>query len=229
MSLHQNNNASKARTLLSICQHQINLESNSAEIVDANYFSSFQIIINQQVDLYGGTRLIDSGANKQYEFSESIQALNCAVNIQSSLDLLNEHYVKGSIYLLAMGIDLVSKEGALAKFLSDSASPGEIYLSESVYWQVEGKTNIFCRFSQQLSFNKEGYGANIYEAFWVPSEVEIGQSRLEVAAGIDPHAQPARSFGLKLIISIMIALAIILVLMAGYRPVLRLISQTFSR
>ncbi len=178
---------------------------------------------------HSGSKLAGDESQSQYLFNDTLLALNCAVQLQHRIDLLNETQIFGEINLLSIDLGIYSDGSAWAKFLSDTASPGEINLSESFHEQVAGKAKTFSRFTKQLSDGGRYQGLNVYEASWSPSEVEVNQRRLEGVGAIDPHAQPARSFGIKLIILILIALSAIFALMAGYRPVLQFFYSVFLK
>lgn len=231
MNSIQENSALNIQTVLSVHVRSMHLggAETSATSMDPGYVSAVFALLESEPIRHGGAQIAVNQSHREYSFPDAISAINCAVGIQRHIDGLNEKELSGEIYLLSIGLSGASENSGLAKFLSDTAGPGEINLSESVYKQLMGKTEIFCRFTKQLSNVGDYHGLNVYEAFPNPSEVEVNQLRLEGLGAIDPHAQPARSFGIKLIISILIALSVILVLMAGYRPVLKLITQFFSR
>ena len=216
-----------SQAVLSICVRTMHLGDQAADSLSVNYVSTINAMVDKQVELYAGKGLTENERQKQYSFADAVLALNCAVALQRQLDQINEDQISNEIYLFSIGLSVISENSVLAKFLADTASPGEINLSEAAYKILAGKTEVFCRFTKQLSGNDGFTGLNVYEAFWSPSEVEVNQMRIEGGSAIDPHAQPARSFGIKLIISILVALCIIFALMAGYRPVLKLINQLF--
>ena len=208
--------------------------------VPEHYLSGVKSIIQKSAGDHGGVEITSSEHLYQFSFLDSIGAVGSAVQAQIELDHLNKNYLGEVIFLLSIGIDLESHEirpspgikagdGGISAFLAKSASPGEITLSEGVYSAIREKGDVFCRFTKQLAHNGTHNGLNVYEAFWKPAEIEVNQARVDQIGSLDPDAQPIRSFGIKLILLIMIMLLIIFSLIAGYKPVMHLLAQIFSR
>lgn len=196
-----------------------------------SYLLDIKALICKEVDAYAGRLISSSDAFDRFQFPDSIKAVRCAVQMQKALDLFNKVHPGNAVFLLSVGVGVESDQelGDVASFLAESASPGEINLSEGLYLALGGNGGVFCRFTKQLAFNGSNNGLNVYEAFWNPTEIEVSQARIDLAGGLDPDAQPIRSFGIKLILLIIIMLALIFSLIAGYKPIIHLLSQIFAR
>jgi len=217
----------------------IDATSETKEPIRFEYSAQVKDLIQSEISVFGGKLINELGLQLQYSFEDIDAALNFAVNLQGKLDQINEHELSGSIYLLSIGIDGTkainfSSEGEhkaleIASFIAESASPGEINLSEAVYQLLGDESKVFCRFSKQLTNNASNAGLNVYEAFWNPREVEINGGRIEAIGALDLDTQPARSFGIGLIIFILVIIIIVFIMTVGYRSAFQLVTQFFSR
>lgn len=244
--MHQQSNLkpstpiSSAVLCVRLCPTQVeDIDADKNPSVPAEYQSDVKSIIQKSVVDHGGIEISSSEYLYQFKFLNSMGALHCAAQIQNALDRLNKNHLKEIIFLASIGIDLVSPathaspeinvvDGEIAAFLAKSGSPGEISLSEGVYSAVKEAGNYFCRFTKQLAHNGTHNGLNVYEAFWNPAEIEVNQARVDLVGPLDPDAQPIRSFGIKLILLIIIILVLIFSLIAGYKPAMHLLAQLFA-
>jgi hypothetical protein len=224
-----------------LCPTQVaNVGADKSSPVPVQYFSDVKSIMQKSVGNHDGRAMPSSEYLYRFEFLDSMDAVRCAVQIHSTLDKLNKHYLGEVILLSSIGVDLGMgksssdltvnpEDGGISAFLAKSGSPGEISLSEGVYLAIKEKGDVFCRFTKQLAHNGARNRLNVYAAFWNPTEIEINQARIDQIGFLDPYAQPIRSFGIKLILLIVIILAVFFSLIAGYKPVMHLLAQIFSR
>ena len=100
-----------------------------------------------------GGRVVDFiGDNMLAEFSSALNAVDCAVKIQNTLDHLNTGFAENRQMHLRIGIDLgevlidkdvIYGDGVnIASRLEGLAEPGSIYISEFVYTQVHKKMDV---------------------------------------------------------------------------------------
>ncbi len=110
----------------------------------------------------------------------------------------------------------------MATLLSESSSPGEIYLSESVYDGLVDNKAVHCRFSKQLRHEGSEEILNIYELSWDPRELEINHKRHNAKA----HDElMARTFGVRFLAILLALFSIVYILCLGFDGV----RQTFDR
>ena len=121
------------------------------ELATIRTLSAFRDKISAHVQTNGG-RVVDFvGDNMLGEFSSALNAVNCAVIIQHTLEKLNAKFDENRRMHFRIGIDLgeiVIDEDVLygdginiASRLEGLAEPGGICISEIVYNQVHNKLN----------------------------------------------------------------------------------------
>jgi len=122
------------------------------EVATVRTLSTYRDRISSQVHENGG-RVVDFvGDNVLAEFSSALNAVDCAVKIQNTLDQANTRLDQNRRMHLRIGIDLgevlidkdvIYGDGVnIASRLEGLAEPGGICISESVYNQVHKKLDV---------------------------------------------------------------------------------------
>jgi class 3 adenylate cyclase/TolB-like protein len=101
---------------------------------------------------YGGTEIKTIGDAFHLEFPSTLQASQCAVEMQEALRKRNESEPTGRIIEIRIGIhvgDVVPDEGDIfgdavniAARIQSKADPGQTYISEDVYNQIHNKLDL---------------------------------------------------------------------------------------
>lgn len=174
---------------------------------------------------YRGSLMEQSSDKLMYAFNNVNFASLASVAIQIEADLLNFKNHLSPICLASIGIvalinpftGLKEEERSvqLASFMADSAGAGELYLSEGAYAALKNPDLLLCRFTRQLMRTGEDRALNAYEVFWSPTEVDLGKLHKDPNA-VDLDIQPIRSFGLKLVATILLLFFVVLLLTIGY-------------
>ena len=174
---------------------------------------------------YRGVVVEESGDKLMYAFNNVNFASLASVAIQIEADLLNAKNHSSPICLVSIGVvALINpftglKEGGrsveLASFMADAAGAGELYLSEGAYKALKNPDLLLCRFTRQLMRTGEDRALNAYEVFWSPTEVDLCRLQKDADA-IDLDIQPIRSFGLKLVVTVLLLFLGVLLLTIGY-------------
>ncbi len=109
-------------------------------------------IIDRIIAAHGGRIVSTAGDSVLAEFSSSVEAVRCAVEIQEGLDTRNASLPEPDRLLFRIGVNLgdVMVDGAdilgdgvnVAARLEGIAEPGGICISSSVYDQIAGKLNL---------------------------------------------------------------------------------------
>lgn len=184
-------------------------------------------LIKQTAQTFHGFPLKSTPAKTIYTFSSSGDALNASIAIQKELDALNAKNYLAPINLVTIGIvsytnpftNLREDERSveLASFLAESAGVGELYLSEGALNALSDRESFQCRFSRQLIRTGEDWALNAFEVYWNPTEVELGKLKLDPNI-VDLDIQPIRSFGLKLVFTVLLLFFAVLVMTVGIEP-----------
>jgi TolB-like protein/tetratricopeptide (TPR) repeat protein len=122
------------------------------EVATIRTLSAYRDKIGTHVREKGG-RVVDfTGDNTLAEFTSALRAVECAVNIQNTLKVLNARFDEDRQMLLRIGIDLgeilvdqdvIYGDGVnIASRLEGLAEPGGICISEIVYSQVHNKLGV---------------------------------------------------------------------------------------
>ena len=184
-------------------------------------------LIKKTAQEFRGFPLQSASTKTIYTFSSAGDALNASITIQKELDALNAKHYLAPINLVTIGIvsytnpftnlreDQRSVE--LASFLAESAGVGELYLSEGAFNALTEREAFRCRFSRQLIRTGEDWALNAFEVYWNPTEVELGKLQRDPNA-IDLDIQPIRSFGLKLVFTVLLLFFAVLVMTVGIEP-----------
>ena len=173
---------------------------------------------------FGGHLVQSMSVDATYAYADINSALNAAIAIQKEFDALNSKNYPAPINLVTIGIvsfinpftnqreDQRSVE--LAAFLAESAGAGELYISEGAFNALSDRESFRCRFTRQLMRTGEERALNIYEVFWNPTEVELGKLNRDPDM-VDLDIQPIRSFGIKLVITVLLLFFAVLVMTVG--------------
>jgi hypothetical protein len=199
--------------------------------VDAGYgdvdIDALLELIKKNAHQFHGSLLRGEPTKAIYTYSCVSEALNASIAIQKELDALNAKHYLAPINLVTVGIvsytnpftkvreDERSLE--LASFLAESAGIGELYMSEGAFNALSDHERLQCRFSRQLIRTGEEWALNAFEVYWNPREVELGKLHRDPDI-IDLDIQPIRSFGLKLVFSVLFLFFAVLVMTVGIEP-----------
>lgn len=174
---------------------------------------------------YRGALVEQKGDKLMYAFNNVNFASLASVAIQIEADLLNTKNHLSPICLASIGVvalinpftGLKEEERSvdLASFMADAAGAGELYLSEGAYAALKNPDLLLCRFTRQLMRTGEERALNAYEVFWSPTEIDLGKLHQDSDA-IDLDIQPIRSFGLKLVATVLLLFFGVLLLTVGY-------------
>lgn len=157
-------------------------------------------------------------------FENALDALRAAARIQKEMDALNMSKQFRFPVLMRVGMhtgkcvveekDIFGDVVNTASRFESNADAGGILMSEDTYNALSDKTEIYCRFSKQVSLKGKTEPYNAYKAFWNPSEIELDKQDKPAV----PHqdvAPPARSIGGRLVIAVAAILALVLFLTLG--------------
>lgn len=174
---------------------------------------------------YRGVVVDHAGEKLMYAFDNVNFASLASVAIQIEADLLNAKNHLSPICLASIGVVALinpftglreeERSVELALFMAEAAGPGELYLSEGAYAALKNPDLLLCRFTRQLMRTGEERALNAYEVFWSPTEVDLGKLQKDPDA-IDLDIQPIRSFGLKLVGTVLLLFFGVLLLTVGY-------------
>jgi hypothetical protein len=184
-------------------------------------------LIKNTTHEFRGFPLQSAPTKNIYTFSSVDDALHASIAIQKKLDALNAKNYLAPINLVTIGIvsytnpftNLREDERSveLASFLAESAGVGELYLSEGALNALSDRESLQCRFSRQLIRTGEDWALNAFEVYWNPTEVELGKLKLDPNI-VDLDIQPIRSFGLKLVFTVLLLFFAVLVMTVGIEP-----------
>jgi hypothetical protein len=198
---------------------------SSDEVSDHAVHEKLLLLIAKICKDFRGTKFEGSPGKLIYEFEQVSFAVQAAMAIQIEADAINAKNHSAPIGLASIGIvalinpftGLKEEERSLqlASFMAEAAGAGELYLSEGAYYALKNPDSLLCRFTRQLLRTGEDRALNAYEVFWNPREVDSGKVHNDPNA-IDLELQPIRSFGLKLVASILLLFFGVLLLTVGY-------------
>ncbi len=184
-------------------------------------------LIKKTAQEFRGLPLPSAPTKTIYTFSSAGDALNASIAIQKELDALNAKNYLAPINLVTIGIvsytnpftNLREDERSveLASFLAESAGVGELYLSEGALNALSDRESFQCRFTRQLIRTGEDWALNAFEVYWNPTEVELGKLPQDPNI-VDLDIQPIRSFGLKLVFTVLLLFLAVLVMTVGIEP-----------
>jgi hypothetical protein len=183
------------------------------------------LLISRICKDFRGTAFEESQGKLIYAFEQVSFAVQAAMAIQIEADALNTKNHLSPICLASIGIvalinpftGLKEEERSiqLSLFMAEAAGPGELYLSEGAHDSLKNPASLLCRFTRQLLRTGEDRALNAYEVFWNPTEVDLGKLKKDPRA-VDLDIQPIRSFGLKLVATILLLFFGVLLLTLGY-------------
>ena len=184
-------------------------------------------LIKKTAEEFRGFPLKSAPTKTVYTFLSVDDALNASIAIQKALDALNAKNYLAPINLVTIGIVSFTnpftnmredeRSVELACFLAESAGVGELYLSEGAFSALSDRESFQCRFSRQLIRTGEDWALNAFEVFWSPTEVELGKFQRDLNV-VDLDIQPIRSFGLKLVFTVLLLFFAVLVMTVGIEP-----------
>jgi adenylate cyclase len=116
-------------------------------------------------------------------FEQAQDAVRAAVRIQQGMDALNMSKKFKTPVLMRIGMHtgrcVVEKDDISGDVVNTAsrfesvARPAEIYLSEETYNALSDKSEIYCRFAEQVMLKGKKEPYNAYKAFWNPQEIEL--------------------------------------------------------
>jgi len=162
------------------------------ELATVNTLKKYREIISSQVNQYNG-RVVDSpGDNLLAEFASVVDAVECAVKIQGELEKQNSQLSEVRRMEFRIGInlgDVIHDEGRIygdgvnvAARLEALAAPGGVFISGTVYDQVEGKLDLNFEFQGAKQVKNITSPIKIYRVSIVPSLADL-ESDLKI--GLD--------------------------------------------
>jgi len=169
----------------------------------------------------GGVLVKTIGDGTLSHFESALSALRAAAKIQRGMDEFNLAGKFKTPVLVRAGMhtgdcileknDIFGDVVNTASRFESNANPGEILISEDTYHAVEDKSEIYCRFRDEIMLKgkKEPYRA--YKAFWDPKEIE--QDRLPGAQIAAPTARSTPLWKLALMIA---APILVVLVITGY-------------
>ncbi len=157
-------------------------------------------------------------------FEHASDAVRAAVRIQRDMDELNMSGKFTMPALIRIGMHtgkcVVEEDGfcggpvKTASRLTHAADAGGILLSEDTYKDLPDKFEIYCRFARQVMAGGKDDIVNVYRAFWVPQEIEIGRPGLSGQSG-QREEIPARTSGMALVWIVAALIGAVLLLTLG--------------
>jgi class 3 adenylate cyclase len=155
-------------------------------------------------------------------FPTAIGALRASVTIQKGMDEFNLSGKFKMPILVRVGIHtghcIVEKNdifgdvvNAASRFES-SAHPGEILISEETFQALDDKSEIYCRFRDEIVLKGKKEPVKAYKAFWDPREIEEDLKPTTPAHFPTPPQKMPRW---KLALAVAIPLAVVLAI-TGY-------------
>ncbi|MDP1557748.1 MAG: adenylate/guanylate cyclase domain-containing protein, partial [Nitrosomonas sp.] len=115
-------------------------------------------------------------------FENAQDAVRTAVLIQRGMDELNMAQKFKIPVLMRIGLhsgmciveknDIFGDAVNTASRFESSATPGDIFMSEDTYNALSDKSEIYCRFVEQVTLRGQKEPHLAYKAFWNPQEIE---------------------------------------------------------
>lgn len=155
-------------------------------------------------------------------FENAQEAVRAAVRIQNGMDQLNMSGKFKTPVLMRIGMhtgrcvveknDIFGDVVNTASRFESAAHAGEIYLSEDTYNALSDKSEIYCRFVEQVMLKGKKEPFNAYKAFWNPKEIELDKQERTAPA---PVAAPASSSGSRMIWIGAVVLVVVVLVVFG--------------
>jgi adenylate cyclase len=164
-------------------------------------------IVFPAVKEHNGVFIKSIGDGTLSYFENALDAVRAAVRIQNGMDALNMSKKFKTPVLMRIGMhtgrcvveksDIFGDVVNTASRFESAAHAGEIYLSEDTYNALSDKSEIYCRFVEQVMLKGKKEPFNAYKAFWNPQEIEIDKHALAnpatTASAAPTAAMPAAS------------------------------------
>lgn len=180
-------------------------------------------IVLPAVEENNGVFLKSIGDGTLSYFEQALDGVRAAVRIQKGMDALNMSKKFQTPVLMRIGMhtgrcvieknDIFGDVVNTASRFESAAHPGEIYISEDTYNALSDKSEIYCRFVEQVMLKGKKEPFNTYKAFWNPQEIEL--DKRDKAAPPPQPAAPAASPTKKFTIIGIALAAIVLVAVVG--------------
>ena len=165
----------------------------------------------------GGVLVKTIGDGTLSHFPSALGALRASVAIQKNMDEFNLSGKFKIPVLVRVGMHtgdcIVEKNdifgdvvNAASRFES-SAHPGEILLSEETFHALDDKSEICCRFRDEIVLKGKKDPARAYKAFWDPREIEQDKL-LAASAHVTPTAKSMPMWKLALIVGVPLAVVL---------------------
>ncbi|HYD81029.1 MAG TPA: adenylate/guanylate cyclase domain-containing protein [Paucimonas sp.] len=179
------------------------IAENEGDLVTRTLIKHHNEIVFPAVKENNGVFVKSIGDGTLSYFEHAQDAVRAAVRIQKGMDALNMSKKFKTPVLMRIGMhtgrcvveknDIFGDVVNTASRFESSAHAGEIYLSEDTYNALSDRSEIYCRFAEQVMLKGKKEPFNAYKAFWNPQEIEIDKHEQSAAAAAAPAAPAAAS------------------------------------
>jgi class 3 adenylate cyclase len=200
------------------------IAENEGDLVTRTLIKYHNEIVFPAVKENSGVFVKSIGDGTLSYFENAQDAVRCAVRIQKGMDALNMSKKFKTPVLMRIGMhtgrcvveknDIFGDVVNTASRFESAAHAGEIYLSEDTYNALSDKSEIYCRFVEQVMLKGKKDPFNAYKAFWNPQEIELDK----VEQAVPLESAPAKtSSNTKLILICVAAGVLVLLVILGPR------------
>lgn len=201
------------------------IAENEGDLVSRTLIKHQNEIVLPAIQENNGVFVKSIGDGTLSYFEQAQEAVRAAVRIQVGMDALNMSKKFKTPVLMRIGMhtgkcvieksDIFGDVVNTASRFESAAHAGEIYLSEDTYNALSDKSEIYCRFVEQVMLKGKKDPFNAYKAFWNPQEIELDKYD-KTMASVQPTAPPSGSLSRKKMMLIALGLiAVALFLIAG--------------
>lgn len=180
------------------------IAENEGDLVTRTLIKYHNEIVFPAVKENNGVFVKSIGDGTLSYFESAQDAVRAAVRIQKGMDALNMSRKFRSPVLMRIGMhtgrcvveknDIFGDVVNTASRFESSAHAGEIYLSEDTYDALSDKSEVYCRFVEQVMLKGKKDPFNAYKAFWNPQEIELDKVEQAVPIEAPVPASPNRKF-----------------------------------
>jgi class 3 adenylate cyclase len=193
------------------------LAETYGDIESRSVLKRYHDMVAAAIKANGGVLVKTIGDGTLSHFPSALGALRASVTIQKKMDEFNLSGKFKTPILVRVGMHtgdcIVEKNdifgdvvNAASRFES-YAHPGEILLSEETFHALDDKTEIYCRFRDEIVLKGKKDPARAYKAFWDPREIE--QDKLPVpSAHVTPKSMPMWKLAMIIGVPLAVVLAI---------------------
>ncbi|HYD63495.1 MAG TPA: adenylate/guanylate cyclase domain-containing protein [Noviherbaspirillum sp.] len=199
------------------------IAESQGDLVSRTLIKDHNAIVFPAVKENNGVFIKSIGDGTLSYFEQALDAVRAAARIQQGMDALNMSKKFKTPVLMRIGMhtgrcvveqnDIFGDVVNTASRFESAAHPGEIYISEDTYNALSDKSEIYCRFAEQVMLKGKKEPFNAYKAFWNPQEIELDKQ--DKAAPPPQPAAPAVSPMNKLTMIGVALAAVVLVVIVG--------------